>query len=851
MVFESMSDETSSVVALISTTLLSSHKVLDLVTGTLFSDDISSSVLREAVYLGYRPWATRYPDHVFESSWQHLSRRVGGTGERCLLSAALKALADEFLIIRHGEVGIKRAKFGPWQQSVLSRVSGLPVLGAFWANHESMNERDSRDGRMGSTTAGRKDDWKRELLPILLPRDAVIEDYIAREGLHETHLHLSGSTHAEQCWLRALNGPKTETRDFNNKWMAKSSREAARIRELAHAVNPALTPGELYRQLVAAKHLRQWLVALATDGVPVGMRLPTRYADLIELPPRHGSAPPPRDASLELTSAIRAVDEVRWIEMILRRLALKPDVCIERMLHCYLLLQHQYYRLLVQSEEQFGFDQFQKLTYTDLREPAEKSYLNRFLMMHGDNQEFSRIGYLEGRFAPKATVEKNAQILHAILFGYKRYLRNDWTQRSGYTGGTTSLNALLQELDEEFMTRSPLDRRHHRLALVAHFIKKPWSATPVHKAGPYRFFRQRAELRRSAGVLLATLNRWPRLRTWLRGIDAAANELDAPPEIFASCFRMCQRAGLSRRSYHVGEDFPHLLSGLRHMDDALTLLDLRDGDRIGHGTAMGISPQLWMDRMPRTIVVRRGDWMLDLLSAWRLLRRIPGVDALADRVSNDLLKIANNVFRRDVSCAALERAMGFRYLSAHFVKASREASWQWESSSLNDNWRKEAELVHNARQSNVRDIELLWEWLSDRDIWERSEETEEVSAAYLDAPMYVQLQQALMRKVAERGVIVETLPSSNVRISQYQSFSEHHALRWMRVPGFVMDGDPEIMVSLGSDDPGIFAGDLSGEFYQLYSALRNQSLSDTLSLAYLAPLNERGRKYRFHHRKLG
>lgn len=846
-----MSDETSSVVALIATTLLSSHKVFDLVTGTLFSDDMSSSALREAVYLGYRPWATRYPDHVFESSWQHLTRRVGGTSERCMLSVVLKALADEFLEIRQGEVSVKRAKFGPWQQSVLSRVSGLPVLGAFRATHVSVNEHDSHRNQTKSTTSSRKDDWRHELLPILLPRDPVIEDYVAREGLHETHLHLNGSTHAELCWLRALNAPKAETRDFNNKWMARSSREAARIRELAHAVNPALTPAELYSQLVAAKHLRQWLVALATDSVPVGTRLPTRYVDFVENPPGYGSAPPLRDSSLSLSSATRAADEVRWIELILRRIAQKPDVCIERMLHCYLLLQQQYYRLLVQSEEQFGFDQFQKLTYTDLREPAEKSYLSRFLMMHGDNQAFSRIGYLEGRFAPKATIEKNAQILHAILFGYKRYLRNEWTQRSGYTSGATSLNALLQELDEEFVRRSPLDRRHHRLALVAHFIKKPWSAKPAHKSGPYRFFRQRAELRRSAGVLIATLNRWPRLKTWLRGIDAAANELDAPPEIFASCFRICQRAGLSRRSYHAGEDFPHLLSGLRHMDDALTLLDLRNGDRIGHGTAMGIAPQLWMDRMPKTIVVRRGDWMLDLLSTWQFLRRIPGADALADRVSNDLLKVASNVFRRDVSCAALERAMSFRYLSAHFIRASRDASWQWQSASLSDNWRMEAELVHNARQSNEGDLELLWEWLSDRKIWERSEESEEVGAAYLDALTYVQLQQALMRKVAERGVIVETLPSSNVRISQYQTFSEHHALRWMRVPGFVMDGDPEIMVSLGSDDPGIFAGDLSGEFYQLYSALRNQSLGDSLSLAYLAPLNERGRKYRFHDRGLG
>ena len=108
-----------------------------------------------------------------------------------------------------------------------------------------------------------------------------------------------------------------------------------------------------------------------------------------------------------------------------------------------------------------------------------------------------------------------------------------------------------------------------------------------------------------------------------------------------------------------------------------------------------------------------------------------------------------------------------------------------------------------------------------------------------------------MSEVAERGVVIETLPSSNVRISQYLNFSEHHALRWMRVPGCMQECDPEIMTSLGSDDPGIFAGDLNGEFYQLFAALRNRGLTDKTALAYLAPVNERGRQYGFHDSFIG
>ena len=58
------------------------------------------------------------------------------------------------------------------------------------------------------------------------------------------------------------------------------------------------------------------------------------------------------------------------------------------------------------------------------------------------------------------------------------------------------------------------------------------------------------------------------------------------------------------------------------------------------------------------------------------------------------------------------------------------------------------------------------------------------------------------------------------------------------------------MVCLGSDDPGIFAGDLESEFHQLYAALRNEGVSDAEALNRLSTVNERGRKYRFHDRSL-
>ena len=61
-------------------------------------------------------------------------------------------------------------------------------------------------------------------------------------------------------------------------------------------------------------------------------------------------------------------------------------------------------------------------------------------------------------------------------------------------------------------------------------------------------------------------------RTLVRGVDAAANELHAPPEPFAPAFRLARRAGIPRATFHVGEDFRHLLSGIRAILEAMTFL---------------------------------------------------------------------------------------------------------------------------------------------------------------------------------------------------------------------------------------------------------------------------------------
>ncbi len=799
--------------------------------------------LRDAAYLAYQPWAARFPDHVFDSAWRFI--QLQQKPRDCVALTALQSLIDEYLEVQHGEVRVQSKNFGAWQQGVVSRLSCAPIQALADVVFDVGRYRSLRSSSQAHGWHDRsKSPWGRQIMPLLRSEEAPLSDYVEREGLHETHLHLNGSTHAEVCWLRAIRDPRAEVRDFVTAW--SRSKNSDRVRELVKQANPQLTPLVFQQHLRLAGRLRTWLVAAADGHIGQDENLPECCQSLVSAEEDGWS--PRLSLPMSLSHHVPDVtDELTWMAVLLDQLRQRPNVSLSRMLHIYLLLQNEYYRLLVQSESQYGFDQFQKFTLTELREPAEKDYRLRFHAMHGLRSITSTVGYLEGRFAPKADPLKASRLFHAILVGYLKYLRDCGVAKESPSRPPRSLSGLLSELDRCFEQRSFPHRSIHRLTLVAHFIKQDWPPKEKNKAGPYRHYPLDVQLRRTTGVLLSVLTRWPKLRTWVRGVDAAANELHAPPDIFAPVFRVCHRAGLTRRTYHAGEDFRHLLSGIATMWDALELLDLRKGDRIGHGTAMGINPRLWLERMPASLTLPCGEWMIGLLAAWQLLRNIPEMHACMHLIQQELESVTTRIFRRSLTVAELERAMALRGLSRLDLMQHMRNANESHHEPISEHWLEEFESVRSACEEQPQAVTLLWEWLSDPDVHKRSNELICKDASFLDAKSYVRLQQALMQQVAKRGVLIETLPSSNVRISQYHHIDEHHSLRWMRIPGYVEEGDPEIMVCLGSDDPGIFAADIETEFYLLYGSLRKKGLSDSMALERLSVLNERGRIYRFHH----
>lgn len=779
-----------SVPGLLCVWLLSSHRLR------------TAQYLREALYDCYHTWLTRSPDHVFDNAWRKL-KFDNEKQHPCIKS--LDFLQNELLVQRHQRWYVKPDAMGAWQQGLCSRMSQLPLMAWVDASH----------------------------LPVK-PHSDIVEDYLSREGLHETHVHLNGSSYGERAWLHALEYPLKSTADFSNNFHKKPEQENV-IRDLVRNIDPTLTPASLIYRLQKARKLRRLLMHAAFDDC---WWAPTDVIDIED-----AESYPDRYSFCLKT-------ELRWQTAFLSKCRDYPrHRVLPELYHQYLLLMNQYYQLTVQNEQRVGFDQFQKHADAGLREHLESDYFQRFNDIHGNNPRRSRVQFYEGRFAPKENRAKLHDLILKILQDYHRYLSSCLPQdavlqkkRPPYR-----LSVLLTELDELTTALAISGVEPLRLALVCHFIKRPWSKSDM-KHAPYRHHALVKSLRKSTDVLLWLLKSYPKLKRWVRGIDGAGNELHASPEYFAPIFRQCTAHGLHHKTFHAGEDFPHLLSGIRYMLEALEFLNLQAGDRLGHGIAMGIDPLLWINRMPQTIIIKRGDWFLSILAAWRLMCKQPiGLEKVAHTLIAELGARSVELFGRHLSPYECEHSMSLRSLSLPEVYSWFNNDQQMPiTGPLNAHWRKEIEAVHTKATANPTAFEVYWRWQSDKELWGKSEELIEVKSDFLQASHYLLLQQALMHEVADRGVVIETLPTSNVRISQYKHFSEHHALRWMKAPSAAQPNDPDILVSLGSDDPGIFSTDIEAEFHHLFLALKNTKLNEAEALQRVAQVNERGRIYRFH-----
>ncbi|HYF85013.1 hypothetical protein [Azospirillum sp.] len=794
------------------------------------------------------------PDHVYRN-WR--DGLIGDVDELWgVLHAVLDTYAKRYLRFWRDQTFADFDCFGDWQNE-LARLSPLPII-AFGLYRE-FGAPEPRIDRVEEYARRHLTQFAHTAL--ITPMSQPVDDLIARKGLYDTHLHLNGSTEVDKIWQDALSNIDIFVSHLTSALgdgEAAPNTPAEMVQELYEQLGIRHGAADVANQLHAARRLRLTIaqrlfeepwqpcqVSLTGLLIPLGGQRPEEESDT--------DLHPVEDRFGPNVVRGRLAQEILFLVLAYRRLDRFKEEWLARALHVYLLvLNTTFVPLCVQQAEQFGFEQFQKFTFNGVRWLSEVDYTARFHQLARNVP--SDLAFVEARFAPPADGPALHRTLRNILGGYVQYLRE--------TGVRDIPEGPIDLSDHEALNPARM-----ALRLTVHFIKDNELAQARQDSG-CRFGRLRSAIAARWRHLRTAVDSLPRVRHYLTGMDAAANELHTPPEVFAPVYRAARRAGFVHFTYHVGEDFEHLISGIRAVYEAVTFLNLREGNRIGHGTAVGIAPELWCSRVPSQLRQRRGDRLDDLVFARSLLLKEPGAVCLITSLEDEIQKLSRAIYGQELDCHLLWTAWQLRHLdplrledpsaawwdhpdagspnrtahgrpappSAFTAPAERHPLWWSPVEDESQEW----QLLLKAAQETPAAFALFRRY-HDPDVIERSRIYEQVSRDCLDARLLRWLQEYVLTLIVERRVVIETLPTSNVRISFYKDFSEHHVLRWL---GLKSNGQ-QPPVSVGTDDPGIFASTLRGEFMHLYREVRKLTTSDREAMARLEHLNETGRIYRF------
>lgn len=357
----------------------------------------------------------------------------------------------------------------------------------------------------------------------------------------------------------------------------------------------------------------------------------------------------------------------------------------------------------------------------------------------------------------------------------------------------------------------------------------------------YRFATYYREQRQYAIVLAGMIQRFPATLQLVRALDACTDELSVPTWVLAPLFRYIRRTAdaaatrLStslgrtfpslRMTVHAGEDFPHLLTGLRATDEAIRRFEIRSNDRIGHAIALGMDPEDWA-RKAGQVPVRRETRLLDLAWEWSWASR-EGVLAGGRhrQVEREMARLSELVFGKPVQPYELERLIE----DLHDESELRAVGFC-------DGLPVMPELEPWSSRH------LLLRYLTDQSLFQCGQEIEWVDPS-AESAVLTDIQASVRQKLGARGIAVEVNPSSNLLIGDFTDLTRHPL--WRLYPPKASAGASPVSICIGSDDPLTFATCLPEEYQFVFDALLLAGLSDEEALDWVDRVRRSGLEHRF------
>ena len=343
------------------------------------------------------------------------------------------------------------------------------------------------------------------------------------------------------------------------------------------------------------------------------------------------------------------------------------------------------------------------------------------------------------------------------------------------------------------------------------------------------------EMESEADDIMRALNAKPTLLRTLRGIDICGVEEHQPLWVSADILRRVRLHSRSiagrrpslgleplRMTFHVGEDFCSLTSGMRAIAEPFHWNLIERGDRIGHGLALTLRPADWFERhRGEVLIVKRFDRFLDL--------------AFLAEYANDQSESQRKWLQTQI--IETVKSLGFESESPmgksdeqEIVETTRKF---WKS--LGDRSTRRL-LTTNRYQCLARHERWIRFYLWNRSVWRRAEHKEripvpvnEITELDEDGKMAIEnlrherdllksAHRTLLQEVARWQVCIESNPSSNLVVGSLDGIAAQDFLARRPTKEIQKDGET-LTWTINTDDPITFSTTLADEYAYAWAGM--------------------------------
>lgn len=516
----------------------------------------------------------------------------------------------------------------------------------------------------------------------------------------------------------------------------------------------------------------------------------------------------------------------KWIY---RNGSIEKNSKLKELFYAYLIIKEEFRKEIIQVNKISGFANFSE--YQDRKTWfLDDTKYEKFVAIIAIKGTLSNqsIRSLEVRIAPKETSSK---LEKTILRNRKNLITKE---------------EQVKEIFNEIKVKSELEKKYF---YNLHFIKQK----EVLEKEEFKLTCRNSKLRKQIKIQSIVIGNYRKKETYdinkILGIDAASSEIGCRPEVFGQCFRylkdLQQNSWIKNKgllkviplgvTYHVGEDFLDIIDGLRAIDEAIYFLALRQGDRLGHALALGICPEQYYKKYRHTVVLSKQN-VIDNI-AWILLK-IKEYDI--EVKSNFILKL-EEMFTKYYG----EVYDGDEYSGACYITYCESLKLRGDNPQLyiieeepkinkiSSDFERHGlslspETLRARKNKKARNLYIGYHY--NYNVRKKGEKKVEVKIIREYIELVKEIQKKMQIEVAKKNIFIETNPSSNYLIGTFDKYCEHPIVKFnnlgLTYNPELLKNNPQIVVSINTDDQGVFATSLENEYALMAIALEKELDSD-------------------------